>query len=70
MKPVELVTRAVENSSRHGEIVLDMFLGSGTTLVACEQAGRVGRGVELDPGYFSVCLERLTGLGLDAHKVD
>jgi DNA modification methylase len=70
MKPVELVTRALENSSCVGDVVLDLFLGSGTTLVACERLGRVGRGCELSPAYAAVTLERLAGLGLDAHKVE
>jgi DNA modification methylase len=70
MKPVELVTRALENSSCVGDVVLDLFLGSGTTLVACERLGRSGRGCELSPAYAAVTLERLAGLGLDAHKVE
>jgi DNA modification methylase len=64
MKPVELVARAIENHTRKGEIVLDIFCGSGTTLVACEQLGRKCRAVELAPKYCAVILERwsiLTG---------
>ena len=49
MKPVALVERAVRNSSRTGDIVLDPFAGSGSTLIACEKAGRRARLVELDP---------------------
>lgn len=70
MKPVELITRAVENSSRRGEIVLDLFVGSGTTLVACEQTGRSGRGVEIEPKYCAVALERLAGMGLTPRRVN
>lgn len=64
MKPVELVARCIENSSKHGEVVFDPFCGSGTTLVACEQLGRAGRGIEIDPGYAAVILERLAGMDL------
>ena len=69
MKPVELVARAVENSSRADEIVLDMFVGSGTTLLACEQLKRQGRACEKDPKYAAVTLERLSGLGLTPELV-
>jgi DNA modification methylase len=58
MKPVELVTRAVENSSLRGQIVLDPFLGSGTTLIAAEQTGRVCYGMEIDPRYCDVIVRR------------
>jgi DNA modification methylase len=52
------------NSSRKGEMVYDPFCGSGTTLLACEQLGRIGFGVELDPRFCAVTLERLSKLGL------
>jgi DNA modification methylase len=52
------------NSSRKGDLVYDPFLGSGTTLLACEQLGRIGFGVELNPRYVAVALERLSMLGL------
>lgn len=58
MKPVELVARAVENSSLRGQIVLDPFLGSGTTLIAAEQTGRVCYGMEIDPVYVDVIVRR------------
>ena len=51
MKPVALVARAIQNSSHPGDIVLDLFGGSGTTLVAAEQTGRSCRMLELDPKY-------------------
>jgi site-specific DNA-methyltransferase (adenine-specific) len=57
-KPVELVRRAVENSSRPGELVLDPFGGSGSTLIACEQAGRRGLLLELEPRYCDVIKRR------------
>jgi len=58
MKPLALVERAVENSSRPGDVVLDLFLGSGTTLIAAERTGRVCCGMEIDPHYGSVVLAR------------
>jgi DNA modification methylase len=58
MKPVELVARAIENSSLSDEIVYEPFSGSGTTIMACEQLGRRCRAVEIAPGYVAVALER------------
>ena len=58
MKPVALVERAIRNSSKSRDIVLDPFGGSGTTLVACEKTGRSARLVELDPKYADVIVTR------------
>lgn len=58
MKPVELVQRAIENSSKRGNFVLDQFGGSGTTLIACENAGRTCFMMELDPKYVDVIVKR------------
>ena len=58
MKPVELVERAIRNSSKSRDIVLDPFGGSGTTLIAAERAGRRARLVDLDPRYVDVIVER------------
>lgn len=58
MKPVELVERAIRNSSRPGEVVLDPFGGSGTTLIAAEKSGRQARLIELDPKYVDVIVRR------------
>ena len=58
MKPVEMLVYLVQNSSRHGEIVLDNFGGSGSTLIACEQTGRVCRMMEIDPKYCDVIRRR------------
>jgi DNA modification methylase len=63
-KPIELVQRAVENSSRPGEMVYDPFLGSGTTLVSCHRLGRRCFGAELDPHYFDVVLKRAEAEGM------
>lgn len=60
MKPVELVQRAVENSSQISEIVVDFFCGSGTTIVACENLQRKCRAIEISPNYCAVTLERMT----------
>ena len=58
MKPVEMLVYLVQNSSKHGEIVLDNFGGSGSTLIACEQTGRVCRMMELDEKYCDVIRRR------------
>jgi DNA modification methylase len=57
-KPVELATRAVEYSSRPGENVLDLFGGSGSTLIAAEQTGRRAFLLEIDPLYCDVIVTR------------
>jgi DNA modification methylase len=58
MKPVELVERAIANSSRPGDAVLDLFGGAGSTLIGCEKTGRSARLVELDPIYCDVIIRR------------
>ena len=58
MKPIELVARALQNSSDVGDTVLDLFGGSGTTLMAAEQTGRKCRMMELDPKYVDVIIDR------------
>ncbi len=58
MKPVELISQMVENSSRHGENVYDPFLGSGTTLIAAERTGRKCYGMEISERYCDVILRR------------
>ena len=66
MKPVALVRKAVESSSLRGDSVLDLFGGSGSTLVACEQSGRRSLTMEIDPRYCDVIVRRwqeLTGEG-------
>jgi DNA modification methylase len=50
--------RAIENSSRAGDLVLDPFLGSGSTIIAAERTGRVCAGIELDPIYAEVAVRR------------
>ena len=58
MKPVALVERAIRNSSKSRDVVLDPFAGSGTTLIAAEKTGRAARLVELDPAYCDVIVRR------------
>lgn len=58
VKPLALITDAIIDASRRGDIVLDGFGGSGTTLIAAEQTGRKARMIELDPGYCDVILRR------------
>lgn len=71
MKPVALFAKAVENSTKSGETVLDPFLGSGTTLIACEQLGRTCYGMEISPQYCQVIIDRWEKLtGQKAEKVD
>jgi DNA modification methylase len=54
----------VSDSSKPGELVFDLFCGSGSTILAAHQLGRIGYGCELDPGYLAVQLERLSMPGL------
>ena len=58
VKPVPLIERAIVNSSQPGDVVLDLFLGSGTTMIAAERTGRVRHGMELSPGYCDVVVAR------------
>jgi DNA modification methylase len=58
MKPVALIERCLHNSSRPGFSVLDLFGGSGTTLIACHQTGRVAYLCEIDPRYVDVTCRR------------
>jgi len=58
MKPVELLCKLIKDGSQQGMLVYDSFLGSGSTLMACEQTGRVCYGIEMDPGYIDVIITR------------
>jgi site-specific DNA-methyltransferase (adenine-specific) len=69
-KPVALVTAMLKNSTKHGDLVLDPFLGSGTTLIAAEQLGRRCAGIELDPRYVDVAVARFEAFtGKKAERV-
>ena len=66
MKPVELCERAVQNSSKPNDIVLDLFGGSGSTLIACERTKRKCRMMEFEPKYCDVILKRYLALNPDS----
>lgn len=71
MKPVNLIKRQIENSSKEGDLVLDLFGGSGTTLIACEEKRRRCRMMEYDPHYCDVIINRFEKLtGKTAKKVN
>jgi DNA modification methylase len=69
IKPIEFVRRLVKVNAPSGGKVLDMFCGSGTTLIACEETGRIGFGCEIEPRYAAVTLERLAQMGLTPKRV-
>ena len=70
MKPIELIAKAIRNSSKQESIVFDPFLGSGSTLIACEQTNRICYGVEIDPHYCDVVVKRYEQFtGKKAEKV-
>jgi site-specific DNA-methyltransferase (adenine-specific) len=58
MKPVDLFEYQIGNNTKGQDVVLDLFLGSGTTLICCENMGRHGRGLEFDPKYAQVIIQR------------
>ena len=64
-KPLKMWLDIIENYTEPGDIAADAFLGSGTTLVACEQLGRIGYGMEISPAYVAVTLQRLADMGLE-----
>jgi DNA modification methylase len=71
MKPLALMQRAIANSSKPGDLVLDLFAGSGSTLIACERTGRRCAALELDPRYADVVLARWERFsGQTAERVD
>ena len=58
VKPVGMIADALRDVTKRGEVVLDTFLGSGSTLMAADETGRLCRGVELDPLYVDVAIRR------------
>ena len=70
MKPIELVQRAIENSSTIGQIAYDPFLGSGTTLIAAHRTGRRCYGCEISEKYADVILRRAEAEGLTVERVE
>lgn len=69
VKPVELIKDAILDASNRGGIVLDSFLGSGSTLIAAEKAGRICYGVELEPKYVDTAIRRYESLGANRQAV-
>jgi site-specific DNA-methyltransferase (adenine-specific) len=59
VKPQPIIQRFIRNCSNVGDTILDPFMGSGTTLVACAKLGRKGIGIELDPDYFDIACKRV-----------
>lgn len=71
MKPVELVANCLNDATKAGDIALDVFGGSGTTMIACEQLGRRARLIELDPHYCDVIIARWEKFtGMTAEKIE
>jgi DNA modification methylase len=64
-KPVELFARPMQNHLKECEVAYEPFAGSGSQFVAAEQTGRRCFGIEIEPRYVAVCLERLAGMGLE-----
>jgi len=58
MKPIAIMINALLNSSKRDDICLDLFLGSGSSLIACEKINRVCYGMEIDPMYIQVIIDR------------
>ena len=58
MKPIELIVKAINNSSKLKDRVIDLFLGSGSTIIACEKTNRKCYGMEIDPHYCDVIVKR------------
>ena len=69
MKPVALMAYPIQNSCMSNCIVLDPFLGSGSTLIACEETNRICYGIELDEKFVDVIVRRYIEKGGDASKV-
>ncbi|MDF2867999.1 MAG: methylase [Gammaproteobacteria bacterium] len=62
MKPLDLIKTAIHNSSKVGDRVLDLFGGSGSTLMACEETGRIAYVMEIEPQYVDVTIQRWQAL--------
>ena len=70
MKPIPLWMRAVNDGSRRGELIFDPFLGSGTTMIASDNLKRRCYGIELDPRYCAVILQRMSDMGFEPELLD
>ena len=65
IKPLELVKRHILHSTQPNDIVLDCFCGSGTTCVAAKETGRRFIGMEIDPEYHKIAVDRLNGINVN-----
>lgn len=61
-KPINIIKNLIENSSKKNDIILDTFVGSGTTCLACKETGRRYIGMEIDPEYHKIAVDRLNGI--------
>lgn len=68
IKPIDIIKILIENSSKENDIVLDCFLGSGTTAVACKELNRQYIGFEIDKKYFEIAQDRLNGISQKEKK--
>jgi len=64
-KPIEIISKALNNSSQEKHLILDLFLGSGSTMVAAHQLKRKCYGMELDPHYCQIIIDRMQKLDPD-----
>lgn len=62
IKPLEIIKNIIANSSNKNDVVLDCFMGSGTTAVACKELGRNFIGFELNPDYYKIAVDRVNGI--------
>lgn len=62
IKPISIIKKLIENSSNENDIILDCFCGSGTICVAAKELGRQFIGIEIDPEYYKISLDRLNGI--------
>lgn len=70
IKPLEIIKNLIINSSNENDVVLDCFMGSGTTGVACKELGRNFIGIELDEKYFNIAKERIESVNNDIEKYE
>ena len=62
MKPIALMAYPITNSTKHGDVVVDLFSGSGSTIMACQQTDRIGYGMEIDPKYVAATVRRFMAM--------
>lgn len=62
MKPIALMAYPITNSTKNGDVVVDLFSGSGSTIMACQQTDRIGYGMEVDPKYIAATVRRFMAM--------